>query len=282
MFSSLRTRFGIPGVISVIALVFAMLGGAYAANNSNDGNATASAKAKKGPRGPKGATGPAGPAGAAGPQGPAGAKGDPGPKGDKGDTGDAGAAGKSVTGQSIAAGGACGVGVTGVKYTLDGTPTNVCNGKNGEDGEDGETGYVPVLPPEATETGTWAAPAFGDKQEQLDGVLKAGVATISFPIPLPSAIEEDVFTVTYEDVTEEEVPPECTVGGVEGNAGNPLAQPGNLCIYNAAGESYSIVAVSNPGGGSGAGKVGSKFFVLGINVGQTATGTFAVTAPALP
>jgi hypothetical protein len=51
MFSTLRTRFGIPGVISVMALVFAMLGGAYAANSpSGGGKATASAKAKKGPR----------------------------------------------------------------------------------------------------------------------------------------------------------------------------------------------------------------------------------------
>jgi hypothetical protein len=51
MFSTLRNRFGIPGVISVIALVFAMLGGAYAANNSSGGGkATASAKVKKGPR----------------------------------------------------------------------------------------------------------------------------------------------------------------------------------------------------------------------------------------
>ena len=37
MLSPLRNRFGIPGVISVIALVFAMFGGAYAATNSNDG-----------------------------------------------------------------------------------------------------------------------------------------------------------------------------------------------------------------------------------------------------
>src|SRR5258706_13999527 len=78
MFSPLSNRFGIPGVISVIALVFAMLGGAYAAsNNSGGGKASASAKAKKGPRGPKGATGPAGPAG---PSGPARSKGDPGAK----------------------------------------------------------------------------------------------------------------------------------------------------------------------------------------------------------
>ena len=70
MFSTLRNRFGIPGVISVIALVFAMFGGAYAASNSSGGGkATASAKAKQGPRGKTGKTGPAGPAGPAGPVG---------------------------------------------------------------------------------------------------------------------------------------------------------------------------------------------------------------------
>ncbi len=88
MFSTLRNRFGIPGVISVMALVFAMFGGAYAASNS--GKATTSAKAKKGPRGPKGATGPAGPAGPAGPQGP---KGDQGPAGEEGEQGPKGAPG---------------------------------------------------------------------------------------------------------------------------------------------------------------------------------------------
>ena len=47
MFSPLRNRFGIPGAISVIALVFAMFGGAYAASdNSGGGKATASAKKK--------------------------------------------------------------------------------------------------------------------------------------------------------------------------------------------------------------------------------------------
>ena len=97
MFSTLRTRFGIPGVISVIALVFAMFGGAYAASNSSGGGkATASAKAKKGPRGPKGATGPAGPAGpagAVGPAGPAGAQGPAGPTGPQGQPGEDGETG---------------------------------------------------------------------------------------------------------------------------------------------------------------------------------------------
>lgn len=90
MFSMLRNRFGIPGVISVIALVFAMLGGAYAATDGANPGAIASKKAKKGatgPRGPKGATGPAGPAGLPGATGPQGAKGDPGPMGPGGPPG---------------------------------------------------------------------------------------------------------------------------------------------------------------------------------------------------
>jgi hypothetical protein len=85
MLSFMRNRFGIPGVISVIALVFAMLGGAYAANKSESSGAKASAsKGKRGPKGPKGATGPAGPQGLpgpTGPQGPAGAAGATGKEG---------------------------------------------------------------------------------------------------------------------------------------------------------------------------------------------------------
>ncbi|HEY5815372.1 MAG TPA: hypothetical protein VIS95_03425 [Solirubrobacterales bacterium] len=134
MFSPLRNRFGIPGVISVIALVFAMLGGAYAASNdSGGGKATASAKAKKGPRGPRGPKGPAGPQG---PAGPAGAKGD---KGDTGAAGKDGAAGaKGATGNTGPTGNTGATGVTG------------------EDGACSEANAVCVLPAGATETGAWA------------------------------------------------------------------------------------------------------------------------------
>lgn len=87
MFIKLRTKFGVPGIVSVIALVFAMFGGAYAASSDGGGKATASAKAKKGPRGPRGPKGPPGPAGPQGPAGPKGDKGDPGPQGNEGPQG---------------------------------------------------------------------------------------------------------------------------------------------------------------------------------------------------
>ena len=58
---------------SSIALVMAMLGGAYAANG---GSATrASSSGRRGARGPKGARGPVGPQGSKGDAGPAGAAG---------------------------------------------------------------------------------------------------------------------------------------------------------------------------------------------------------------
>lgn len=83
----LREPFGTAGlVVAIVALVFALAGGAYAANNLGAG----ASKAKAGPRGKTGKTGPAGPAGATGPAGPAGA---PGPKGAPGEAGEQGAPG---------------------------------------------------------------------------------------------------------------------------------------------------------------------------------------------
>ena len=61
---AIREPFGKAGlIVGIVALVFAMLGGAYAATNNGGGKATASAKGKPGPAGKPGKTGPAGPAG---------------------------------------------------------------------------------------------------------------------------------------------------------------------------------------------------------------------------
>jgi hypothetical protein len=130
MLSPLRNRFGIPGVISVIALVFAMIGGAYAASSDNGGKATSSAKAKKGPRGPKGPKGDTGPAGAQGPAGPAGAKGDTGANGNNG------TAGTSAEATSFAgSNGTCTEGGIEVKSAQ--PAVLVCNGKKGNNGTAG-------------------------------------------------------------------------------------------------------------------------------------------------
>jgi hypothetical protein len=74
-----------PGTaIAVLALVFAMSGGAIAAKNYTTGKADASKTAKRGPKGPRGKQGVPGPQGL---QGPKGERGEQGPKGDTGNTG---------------------------------------------------------------------------------------------------------------------------------------------------------------------------------------------------
>jgi hypothetical protein len=202
MLASLRNRFGIPGVISVIALVFAMLGGAYAASSSNDnGKATASAKAKRGPRGPKG---PAGPAGPAGPQGPAGAKGDTGAAGSNGKDGTNGTNGKDGTNGTNGTDGVDGEPgespkgfpfpgnaepevegnphpckeAGGIEYEVESTEEAeiLCNGTIGKDGKEGSPWTVGnTLPAGAEEKGIWSFAVAAATTKLL--------VPISFPIP---------------------------------------------------------------------------------------------------
>ena len=253
MFSSFRNRFGIPGVISVIALVFAMLGGAYAASDDGgSGKASASAKGKPGPRGPRGKPGPAGPQGPAGPRAPQAprvtpAQPAPTERRAAGATGPTGATG--ATGPTGKTGPTGATGATG--------PTGVCGG-------------APcILPSGVTETGTWT---------MHKDIL---VTELSFPIPLPAPISN----LNTETVAKGAAGPagKCTGGTAE----NPKANPGFLCVYVGDG------VVSSPSygkggaeliGGEGAGKTGALFSATSIEgpfAGAVpfAWGTFAVTAP---
>jgi hypothetical protein len=249
MFSTLRTRFGIPGVISVIALVFAMFGGAYAASNSsNAGKATASAKAKKGPRGPKGATGPAGPAGAQGPAGPAGAKGDAGANGSNGAAGPTGA-----------------TGATGAKGAT---------GAAGATGATGFSGFTDTLPSGKTETGTWAGSANGVPQ------FTELYIPISFSIPLSGPGQAFV-------LNEKETKDVSGTGGCTGTVEHPTAPQGVLCLYTAeeARENFIIeneFAFNGELGFQPAGTV-VRIFAPERAEGKQAfirvNGTWAVTAP---
>jgi len=230
MFSTLRNRFGIPGVISVIALVFAMFGGAYAASSSSGGGkATASAKAKKGPKGPKGATGPAGPAG---PQGPAGANGKDGANGtgSPGASGSPGAPGKSVTGTSFEGtdepvDAEC-FEAGGVEFKSAGPTTFACNGADGANGSPWTAGGT--LPVGSTETGTWdfsATPA-GTAELEKNVVF----VPISFPIPLAAPISDPshAILVPHENTTTAH----CSAPPVNGTLEDPKAESGYLCVYS--------------------------------------------------
>jgi hypothetical protein len=102
MFSMIRTRLRLSpaGVMAVVALVFAMIGGAYAASGGLTGKqkkeVKSIAKSFQG-TGPAGSPGAQGSAGANGKEGPAGATGPAGPTGPKGTTGATGPTGTFST-----------------------------------------------------------------------------------------------------------------------------------------------------------------------------------------
>lgn len=132
MISRIRTHLNAATLVAIIALVFAMTGGALAVGGHGGGaRATASAKGK-GKAGPRGPAGPAGKEGKPGPEGKQGPSGKEGPPGKEGSEGKQGPAGKE--------------------------------GPAGRQGYRGESGFVETLPPGKTETGTWsfAAPSEAD------------------------------------------------------------------------------------------------------------------------
>jgi hypothetical protein len=269
----LTEPFGKAGlIVAAIALVFAMLGGAYAASNSGSGKATASAKAKKGPRGPKG---PKGDTGAQGPVGPAGAPGKDGTNGTNGTSGADGAPGKDGTSVTTASftgtKGTCTNGGVTVKSAS--PEANVCNGK------DGQTGFTATLPSGKTETGAWS------QSVTARGEIIPTVP-ISFSIPLTAAGGAG----SAIGLNLEETNLEAGTGGCTGTAANPTAPAGKLCVYtgyeevlgNAAGfrELQSPDALEGKYGVSGAIlQIGSLEGTKEESAKLEAWGSWAVTAP---
>ncbi len=253
MLSPLRNRFGIPGVISVIALVFAMFGGAYAATNDG-GKATSSAKGKPGPRGKPGKPGPAGPQGPAGPAGPAGPPGPQGPKGDKGDTGPKGEKGEK--------------------------------GPKGDKGTEGDPWSVGgVLPTGKTETGAWA---FGPVAEGGLGGFKINRVPISFNIPLNASLDEahvHFINSAGEEITGLDADGTAPSTPCTGSAANPTAPAGHLCVYT--GGLFTEPKLSNSRikqldelAQSGASTAGAVLEFIHVNEFDSGYGAWAVTAEA--
>lgn len=247
MFSRLREPFGRAGlIVAVIALVAALVGGAYAASREtrhhkkaqaglnakqkNQVKSIAKAFQGTGPAGPQGPAGAKGDNGAQGAKGDAGAQGEKGEKGDTGTNGTPGTNGKNVALTTITTAGLEGhcEGTGGTRVEVQGEATTrkyVCNGENGEDGE---TGFTETLPIGATETGTYAFA--GQAAELFEGALTAIRAPISFPIPLAAAPNAaHVKDVEVGGL----VPSECENSTHPGTASvaNPEAESGYLCIY---------------------------------------------------
>jgi hypothetical protein len=218
MFQQVRKHLNASTFIALLALVFAVTGGAFAASNHGGGSSGSKAsvstgargvggnpiaiaaksrpKAKTGPRGPAGpkgaagATGPAGAAGAKGENGAAGATGPQGPagnNGEKGETGARGAAGTTVKskeflGTSEPAGEPCKK-QGGSEFKAGTKVTYACNGEKGVIHQ-GET-----LAPEVSEYGAWS---FGSIKETALFEAQVHVPVASFTIPLAAPLESTV------------------------------------------------------------------------------------------
>jgi hypothetical protein len=263
MLKAIRSRITPSTAIATLALVFAMTGGAYAANHflitSTKQISPKVLKALKGASGapggpgPAGAAGPAGSQGPAGPAGPGGPKGETGPSGPKGETGPSGP--KGETGPSGPKGEAGAAGKEGSPWTAGGT-----------------------LPSGKTEKGTWIAQGsdFGE------GEAKPGA--ISLPIPLASSPESTVVVKAGEATPE----------ACQGNEENPGAKPGHACIFEAPAEgnflfafkgrlAYGGIVLNAAGTGAGLSQTGG-WIVCGTKAPTTAGeevsigGTWAVTA----
>jgi Collagen triple helix repeat (20 copies) len=264
MISKLHQRLGTAGfIISIIALVAALGGGAYAASGGLTGKqkkevqkiAQTEAKkfAKAGPQGQPGAKGDAGAPGAAG------AKGDAGAAGANGQPGAAGNAGVSVT--TTTAGPECSEG--GTKFTSASGTSFVCNG---EEGPQGQTGFTETLPSGKTETGSW-----GSLSEEFGGGAFS-ITNLSFNIPLSAPL--DAAHVKFIELGGT-VPTGCTGGSVS----EPKADAGFLCVYTGTGEFPAPGSILKPSSGQGGADKAGAVLLLEAPNELFASGSWAVTAP---
>jgi hypothetical protein len=269
MFDAIRTRINATTLVAVLALVFAMTGGAYAAKKylitSTKQISPSVLKSLQGKAGVVGAPGAAGVQGAQGPAGPGGPAGSGGAKGETGPEGKEGKEGKQ--------------GTTGPK------------GAGGSPWAAGGT-----LPSKATETGAWSF-----------GYVPLGTHTsfyrvpISFSIPLSGGLS-GAGCETVEPNPQPHVAASCQVHFINGagkevispseevtstacagSAASPTATAGNLCIYTAKlseAESFShsikSAGVFNEVGGAASAGAYISFEEAGEE--SQGWGTWAVTA----
>ncbi len=218
---SIRTHSSVSRLVAVVALVFAMTGGALAANKylitSTKQIKPSVLKKLQGKAGPKGAQGAPGTPGVPGAQGPAG------PAGPKGETGAQGPAGSGSKGEPGAKGATGATGVTGATVT----------GPAGVTGPEGICSTSACsLPSGATETGTWSAYYYGLTTPNVP--IKVA---ISFPIRV-QGVTSKAFIFTEEEVEGKNF----GTSGCSGTALEPVAPKDTLCVFTTS-ERLTKVAV---------------------------------------
>jgi hypothetical protein len=222
MLPAIRKRLTYANVAMTLALVFAMSGGAYAANKflitSTKQISPKVLKALKGKAGPAGPAGPAGAAGAgtagaAGPQGPGG------PQGPKGETGTKGE-----------------------------------QGVKGENGTNGTTGFTETLPKGKTLKGEWSVVG------TATAAANAFATSVNFAFPLKTAptahfVKAGVTTAPPGCGKGTAEKPEAEEGNLCVFAGGVINVSGELAIENfftnepgASKSGFSLLAVSAASG----------------------------------
>ncbi len=269
MFSRFRNQFSSAAlVLSILALVFALMGGAYAASQTNSKKGKV-AQGKRGPRGltgKQGAVGPKGDPGAPGAIGPKGDPGAPGGQGNPGTQGNPGIAGKSVKVTAIAVGGAKCDERGGAEVEVEGelaSAQKVCNGEKGEPWTAGGT-----LPHGATEKGVWA---FNGTPGETEGGGDAMVP-IGFTIPLSSAF--------FEGEERVHVSGDADFGDFCGGSADPGNVTANehLCIWVISLSGATLKFVTNPelSCGGCTGEIGAVMHFTVTDPKARGIGTWAV------
>ena len=295
----LREPFGKAGLtVAIVALVMALVGGAYAAGGltkSQEKQVKKIAKKYAGKAGPAGAAGTAGAQGVPGAAGAAGKDGTNGTDGDDGAPGTPGTDGDdgkpvivdSFTEQNEKDGDPplepCNLqGGLEVEVEGSGQIDYVCNGTQGVDGEEGQPWTASSTLPTpaeldpgktATLTGAWS---FTGTDADTAGVF----APISFSLKLATALTEtQVHYETETNFADFDEAGELTVGCL-GTQSNPLAPSGHLCVYGGA---FNVINATFDGirrvdgASAGASKGGAVLhFTIGTGVGF-GNGSFAVT-----
>jgi len=285
MFSRLHNRLGTAGlVVAVVALVAALAGTAFAATKLNGTQKKEVEKIAKKFAGKNGTNGAPGANGKDGTNGAAGTPGTP------------GAAGKSVVLTAEPPGLNCEEG--GTKVEVEGSAASkkyVCNGEEGEEGPEGSPWTAGgTLPSGKTETGVWTV----GYTEEAHLPSSALLVPLSFNVPLATNLEavgcepapanpvpatchvhfiNDEGKEVIEPETDERTSTVCT-----GNAENPTAPIGQLCVYAGFQEKFFSWngEITRPGGGvGGAGKTGAVVGIGFSEAGAQGYGTWAVTAP---
>jgi hypothetical protein len=261
-------------IISIVALIAALGGGAYAASGGLSGK-----QKKEVEKIAKKYAGKPGVAGAPGAPGPTGAKGDAGAPGGNGTNGSPGSSGSPGTdGRSVILVNEepenC-VNDEGFTYEVEGSGNGneVCSSAGG-----GGAGLPATLAPEETETGTWATPVFG---------LETFVP-ISFTVPLAADLDATHVVLVPSRPPEPTAEANCNDGVAPApSASHPEAKPGYLCVFKGhfETESESYMSAINKSGveASGASTAGAVLTVLSEGaVENHGSGTWAVTGALAP